>query len=100
MVAALISPSARGPRAAARQAIGAARFLEVHVATPVAVCMARDPKGLYAQAHTQTGMGLTGVDAAYEVPAAPDLRLDTSTCTVSAAVLKLLALRRAVCTPT
>lgn len=94
VVAALISPTAHG-RAAARQALGEGRFFEVHVATPLAVCMARDPKGLYARAraHVGQGMGLTGLDAAYEVPAAPEARIDTRECTTPVAVQQLLALR-------
>lgn len=97
VVAALISPTARG-RAAARQTLGEGRFFEVHVATPLAVCMARDPKGLYARAraHVGQGMGLTGLDAAYEVPTAPEARIDTREHTTPAAVRQLLALR---CSP-
>jgi adenylylsulfate kinase len=96
VVAALISPTARG-RAAARQTLGEGRFFEVHVSTPLAVCMARDPKGLYARARATTGqgLGLTGLDAAYEVPAAPDARIDTREGTTPVAVQRLLALRRA-----
>lgn len=58
-------------------------FLEVHVATPARVCALRDVKGLYARQATGTISGLTGVDAAYEAPAHPDLRLDTTDLTVA-----------------
>jgi adenylylsulfate kinase len=47
VITAFISPW-RADRAAARAIIGAASFLEVHVGTPLAVCEARDPKGMYA----------------------------------------------------
>ena len=50
-------------------------FLEVFVDTPVAVCAERDPKGLYAEARAGTLTGLTGVDAPYEAPREPDMRL-------------------------
>jgi adenylylsulfate kinase len=72
------------PYAAARDAVRAghaaagAAFLEVHVATPVADCAARDVKGLYARQRAGELSGLTGVDDPYEAPAAPDLRVDTS----------------------
>jgi adenylylsulfate kinase len=57
-------------------------FVEVHVATPLGVCRQRDVKGLYArQARTEI-TGLTGVDATYEVPVAPELRIATSGETV------------------
>ena len=46
------------------------------MATPVAVCASRDPKGLYARAQAGAVASLTGVDDPYEVPAAPELVLD------------------------
>ena len=49
VICALISPL-REDRAMARDIIGAAHFREVHVATPLAVCEERDPKGLYRNA--------------------------------------------------
>ena len=55
-------------RDAARQAI--ARFAEVHVDTPLEVCRARDPKGLY---RSEKVSSLPGVQAAYEPPLAPEL---------------------------
>ena len=63
---------------AAMAAAADAGFVLVHVATPLEVCEARDRKGLYAKARAGMVRGLTGVDAPYEVPEAPDLRLDTS----------------------
>lgn len=56
----------RAYRDAARRRI--ARFAEVHVDTPLQVCAARDPKGLY-----RTAKNLPGVQAAYEPPLAPEL---------------------------
>lgn len=53
-------------------------FLEVHVATPLRECMRRDPKGLYAKATSGQLSGLTGLDAVYEEPEQPQLRLDTT----------------------
>lgn len=57
-------------------------FIEVHVATPVEECAARDVKGLYARQRVGEIKGLTGVDDVYEPPPAPDLRLDTRDSTV------------------
>lgn len=53
-------------RDAARERI--ARFCEVYVATPLEVCRARDPKGLY-----RAGGNLPGAGAVYEPPPAPEL---------------------------
>jgi bifunctional enzyme CysN/CysC len=50
-------------------------FVEVFVDTPLAVCEARDPKGLYARARAGEITGFTGIDDPYEAPTDPDLRL-------------------------
>ena len=91
VVVAMVSPTSAG-RAAAAQIIGPAQFLEVHVATPLAVCQQRDPKGLYARAKAGQAISLTGVQAGYEVPAAPALRLDTSRLEPLQALAQLMAL--------
>jgi bifunctional enzyme CysN/CysC len=51
------------------------RFVEVYVDTPLAVCEARDPKGLYAKARAGEITGFTGIDDPYEAPEHPELRL-------------------------
>ena len=50
-------------------------FVEVFVDTPLAICEARDPKGLYAKARAGELTGMTGIDDPYEAPADPDLRV-------------------------
>lgn len=52
-------------------------YYEVHVATPLEECRRRDPKGLYRQAALGAVTNLPGVDAPYETPLAPELRIDT-----------------------
>jgi adenylyl-sulfate kinase len=74
VLCALISPYAAA-RARASQIIGDARFVEVFVDTPLAVCEARDPKGLYALARRGRLRDFTGVDAPYETPQSPALVL-------------------------
>ncbi|MEU7580240.1 adenylyl-sulfate kinase [Streptomyces sp. NPDC041068] len=71
-------------------------YVEVHVATPVEVCSVRDVKGLYAKQAAGEISGLTGVDDPYEVPASPDLRIESQDQTVqeSAAALKALLTER------
>jgi len=71
-------------------------FVEVFVDTPLALCEARDPKGLYAKARAGEITGFTGIDAPYEAPEAPDLRLtpaDGDPPAQAAAVVDLLATR-------
>ena len=53
-------------------------FVEVFVDTPLDECERRDPKGLYARQRSGSLHGLTGRDAPYEPPQAPDLRVRTT----------------------
>ena len=53
-------------------------YIEVYMATPLAVCQARDPKGLYQKAALGLITGVTGMDDPYEVPEHPEITLDTS----------------------
>lgn len=78
---AFISPY-RDDRARARKLLPAGRFVEVHVATPIEVCEARDPKGLYERARAGLIPNFTGISAPYEAPEAPELVVDTSTADV------------------
>ena len=70
----LISPYRAG-REAVRQLHGehGLPFLEVFVDTPLEICEARDPKGLYARARAGELTGFTGIDDPYEPPLSPDL---------------------------
>ena len=52
-----------------------ARFAEVFVDTPLEVCAARDPKGLYRAAREGRLATLPGAQAAYEPPEHPELVL-------------------------
>jgi adenylylsulfate kinase len=61
----------RAYRDAARAHI--ARFAEVCVDTPLEVCAARDPKGLYRAAREGRSATLPGAQAAYEPPLAPEV---------------------------
>jgi bifunctional enzyme CysN/CysC len=65
-------------------------FIEVHVDTSVDECARRDPKGLYARARAGEIKGFTGVDAPYEAPEDPEIRLDTTEIDISAAVTEIL----------
>ena len=52
-------------------------FVEVHVATSLAECERRDRKGLYKLAREGKIKEFTGISDPYDVPEAPELRLDT-----------------------
>jgi adenylylsulfate kinase len=51
-------------------------FIEVFVDTPLDVCEARDPKGLYKKARAGQLKGMTGIDDPYEKPDRAELVLD------------------------
>lgn len=70
-------------------------FIEVFVDTPVEECERRDPKGLYARARAGEIKGFTGIDAPYEPPEHPELRVDTTSTDVPEAVEQILELLRA-----
>ena len=91
-VTSLVSPYA-ADRDAARQ-LHAERglpFYEVHVATDLAECERRDPKGLYARARAGELTGMTGIDDPYEAPVAAELVID-GTAPLEESVARVLAL--------
>ncbi|MCB1830845.1 MAG: bifunctional sulfate adenylyltransferase/adenylylsulfate kinase [Chromatiaceae bacterium] len=65
-------------------------FIEIHVATPLEVCEARDRKGLYAKARKGIIPDFTGVSDPYDIPVCPELRLDTSSLSPAQAVQEVL----------
>ncbi|MBL3497252.1 adenylyl-sulfate kinase, partial [Klebsiella pneumoniae] len=52
------------------------RFIEVFVDTPLAICEARDPKGLYKKARAGELRNFTGIDSVYEAPEKAEIHLD------------------------
>ncbi len=70
-------------------------YVEVFVNTPATECARRDPKGLYARAHRGQLSGMTGVDAPYEPPRAPEVELTPEIDVGTATELVLAALELA-----
>ncbi|TDR71088.1 adenylyl-sulfate kinase [Paludibacterium purpuratum] len=94
-ITAFISPY----RADRERARGACRqtFHEVHIATDLAVCESRDPKGLYRKARMGELPDFTGIDAPYEQPESCELTIDTSDESIAQSLDKLIAyVRRAI----
>jgi bifunctional enzyme CysN/CysC len=71
-----ISPY-RAERMLARERVEEGEFIEVFVDTPIDECRRRDPKGLYAKADLGQIRNFTGIDAPYEAPEKPEIRLET-----------------------
>ena len=89
-----ISPF-RSERNMARELVGEGEFIEVFVDTPLEVCEARDPKGLYRKARAGLIRNFTGIDSSYEPPEKAELDLKTSDTSPEAlAELVLSELRR------
>ena len=76
-------------RAMARDIIGSAHFLEIHVSTPLEVCESRDPKGLYRKARAGEIPLFTGISDPYEPPTAPFLEIATQTMSLEEAVARV-----------
>jgi adenylylsulfate kinase len=73
---AVIAPYNRD-RQATRERMREGRFIEVFVDAPLSVCERRDPKGLYKRARAGQIQDFTGIDAPYEAPIDPEVRLDS-----------------------
>ncbi|MGE0503351.1 MAG: sulfate adenylyltransferase subunit CysN [Rhizobiaceae bacterium] len=80
VMTAFISPF-EAERRMARELFAAEDFRLIHIATPLAVAEARDPKGLYRKARRGEIPNFTGIGSRYEQPANADLTYDTSTRT-------------------
>ena len=89
----VISPyRADRDRVRSRHGEAGLRFVEVFVDTPLEVCEARDPKGLYAKARAGEISGFTGIDDPYEPPLHPDLVVDTTETSPPVAAERIVAL--------
>jgi bifunctional enzyme CysN/CysC len=78
VVVSFISPF-RNERRLAREIAGDVTFTEVYVDTPLEVCEARDPKGLYARARRGEIKNFTGIDSPFEPPERADIVLHGGT---------------------
>ncbi|NDF67307.1 MAG: adenylyl-sulfate kinase, partial [Actinobacteria bacterium] len=67
------------------------RFIEVHVATPIAECERRDTKGLYAKVRNGEMTGLSGVDSVYEPPKSPEVKVGANNESLSESVAMIMA---------
>lgn len=93
VIVAFISPF-RSEREMARNLMEEGEFFEIFVDTPLDVCEARDPKGLYGKARRGEIPNFTGIDSPYEAPDDPDLRIDTTQLSVEQAAQSVVRLLR------
>jgi adenylylsulfate kinase len=90
VVAAFITPL-ESQRQSVREIVGVGALSLVWVNAPLDVCRSRDVKGLYARAAAGSMRDLTGVSAAFENPAQPDLELETGRQQISESAARLAA---------
>lgn len=89
VLSAFISPFA-SDREAVRRLFPDGDFIEVFVDTPLEVCEARDPKGLYKKARAGEISDFTGIDSPYEAPHKPQVHLTTEGQSITESVQALL----------
>ena len=75
-ICAAVSPY-RATRNDVRSMIGADKFVEVFVDTPLDECERRDTKGMYVKARRGELKNFTGIDDPYEPPVSPELTIET-----------------------
>jgi bifunctional enzyme CysN/CysC len=91
VITAFISPF-RSERQLARGMVEDGEFFEIFVDTPLEVVERRDPKGLYRKARRGELKNFTGIDSPYEVPEAPDVRIDTLATGPEEAAARIVAM--------
>lgn len=89
VLSAFISPF-RSERQAVRSLLPEGEFIEVYIDTPLAICEARDPKGLYRQARAGEITQFTGIDSPYEPPEQADIHIKTEGLTVQEAARQVI----------
>jgi bifunctional enzyme CysN/CysC len=89
VLAAFISPF-RAERRMVREMLGEGEFVEIFVDVPLAVAEARDAKGLYAKARDGRIPNFTGIGSPYELPEAPEVRIDAAAMTPEQAAEAIL----------
>jgi bifunctional enzyme CysN/CysC len=89
VIVSLISPY-RADRRMARERMAEGEFIEVFVDTALEEAERRDPKGLYRKARRGELKNFTGIDAPYEAPERPELRVVTATESAEQAVERIL----------
>jgi len=82
----------RAYRDRARNAIP--KFVEVHVACPLAVCVSRDPKGIYRRASRGEAARVPGLQADYEPPLHPEVEVRGDVEPPGEAALRVVAVLR------
>ncbi|MBU0499509.1 MAG: adenylyl-sulfate kinase [Gammaproteobacteria bacterium] len=90
-LAAFISPYQK-ERERVRSLFPHGDFIEIYCNASINVCEQRDPKGMYQKARKGLIKDFTGISAPYEVPANPELEVDTGSNTLEDSVDRVIQL--------
>ena len=88
-ITAFISPYRDG-RQRARRIVGPETFIETYIDVSLDECERRDPKGLYKRARAGEIADFTGIDAPYEPPENPEIRITSAQATPADAAEKIM----------
>jgi adenylylsulfate kinase len=75
VITAFISPF-KADRDYCREILDDKEFVEIFIDTPLEVCEARDPKGLYKKARSGDIPHFTGIDSEYQAPVNPEITVN------------------------
>ncbi len=75
VLTAFISPH-KVERDMVRAQLAEGQFIEIFVDTPLEICEARDPKGLYKKARAGELKNFTGIDSIYQAPEKPEIHIN------------------------
>ncbi|HXV66503.1 MAG TPA: adenylyl-sulfate kinase [Nitrosopumilaceae archaeon] len=89
VIVSLISPYFEN-RKYAREIIGKENFIETYVKCSLNVCEERDVKGMYKKARNNEIKSFTGIDDPYDVPATPELIIETQDKSLDESVKQIL----------
>ncbi len=73
-----------------KEIVGASRFREIFINTPLEECESRDVKGLYKKARAGEIPNFTGIDSEYQAPSNPEIEIKTKNQTVEESVDELI----------
>ena len=87
-ITAFVSPF-RSDREKVRKIIGK-DFIEIFCAANIDICETRDTKGLYKKARLGEIKDFTGISSPYEIPKAPEIRVDTGSLDLNESVKQIM----------
>ena len=87
-ITAFVSPF-RSDREKVRKIIGK-DFIEIFCAANLDICETRDTKGLYKKARLGEIKDFTGISSPYEIPKAPEIRVDTGSLDLNDSVRQIM----------